>query len=180
MVDVVDVALAVAQFHQRLDAGHDIVAVERALRVGLVEVEAHVHLDAAHRRQVVAVRIEEQRVEERGRGLLGGRLAGAHDAIDVHERAFAAHVLVHRHGVADVRADVDAVDVEHRDIGDAGVEQRLQRAAGDRAVLVALEVSSSPASTWIAPVSSLMMSRATNLPTICSNGTRSSVTCPRR
>ncbi len=136
MVDIVDVTLAVAQFHQRLDAGHDIVAVKRALRIGLVEVKAHVHLDAAHRRQIIAIGIKKQRLEQRRRGLLGGRLAGAHHAVDIHERAFAVHVLVDHHRVADIGADIHTIDIENRDIGDPGIEQVLKRAADDRAVLV--------------------------------------------
>ena len=55
VVDVVDLALAVAQFHQRLDAGDDVVAVERALGVGLAEVETHVHLHPADGREVIAL-----------------------------------------------------------------------------------------------------------------------------
>ncbi len=139
MVDIVHLALPVAQLHQRAHAGHDILAVERALRVGLVEVEAHVHLDPPHGRKVIAFGIEEERLEKRGRGFLGGRLAGAHHAVDVHERAFAVHVLVRRHGIADIGADIHAVDVEHRDLGDARIQQILKRAARDRAVAIVFE-----------------------------------------
>jgi hypothetical protein len=64
VVDVVDLALAVAQFGQRLDAGDDIIAVQRALGVGLAQIQTHVHLDAAHGRQVIALAVEEQRVEQ--------------------------------------------------------------------------------------------------------------------
>ena len=103
---------------------------------GRVEVEAHVHLHAAHGRQVVAFAVEEERVEELARGLHRRRLARAHDAVDVHQRAVAAEVLVGRHGVADVGADGDVVDVEHRDLGEAGIQQRLERAARDVAVAV--------------------------------------------
>jgi hypothetical protein len=55
VVDVVDVALAVAQVHQRLDAGDDVFLAQRALRVLGIEREAHVHLHAAHGGQVVAL-----------------------------------------------------------------------------------------------------------------------------
>ncbi len=65
MVDVVDLALAVAQVHQRLDDGEDVFLAQRALGVGRIEVEAHVHLDAADGREVVALGVEEQRLEHR-------------------------------------------------------------------------------------------------------------------
>jgi hypothetical protein len=68
-----------------------------------------------------------------------GRLARAHDAVDVHERGVAAHVLVSRHGVPDVRAHVHVVDVEHGDRGEARVDQRLDAAADDLAIAVHLE-----------------------------------------
>ena len=65
MVDVVDLAAAVAQVDERLDDGEDVLLAQRALGVGRVEVEAHVHLDAADRREVVALGVEEQRLEHR-------------------------------------------------------------------------------------------------------------------
>ena len=63
MVDVVDLALAVAQVDQRLDDGQDVFLAQRAMGVGRIEFEAHVHLDAADRGQVVALGVEEQRLE---------------------------------------------------------------------------------------------------------------------
>jgi hypothetical protein len=55
IVDVVDLALAVAQVDQRLDHGEDVLLAQHAHGVLGVEVEAHVHLDAADGRQVVAL-----------------------------------------------------------------------------------------------------------------------------
>ena len=55
IVDVVDLALAVAQFDQRLDHGQDVVLAQHAHGVLGLEVETHVHLDAADGRQVVAL-----------------------------------------------------------------------------------------------------------------------------
>ena len=136
MVDVVDLALAVAKFHQRLDAGDDVVPVERALGVRLAEVEAHVHLDPAHGREVIAFPVEEQRVEERRGRFDGRRLARAHHPVDVHERRVAVPVLVRGHGVADVGPDVHVVDVKDRDRGDPVVQQHLQRAARHLAVTI--------------------------------------------
>ena len=131
MVDVVDLAAAVAQIHQRLDDGEDVLLAQRALGVGRVEVEAHVHLDAADRREVVALGVEEQRLEHRLRRLDGRRLAGTHDAIDVEQRVLARGVLVDLQRVADVGPDVDVVDVENRQLVEALLEQHRQQLLGD-------------------------------------------------
>ena len=64
MVDVVDLALAVAQVDQRLDDREDVLLAQRAHGVLGLEVEAHVHLDAADRGEVVALEVEEQAVEQ--------------------------------------------------------------------------------------------------------------------
>ena len=84
------------------------------------EVEAHVHLDAADGRQVVAVAVEEQRVEHRFGGFERRRLARTHDAVDVEQRVLAALVLVDVERVADIGADIDVVDVEDLDLVVAG------------------------------------------------------------
>ena len=83
-----------------------------AHRVGAIELEAHVHLDPANRREIVALGIEEQAVEQRLRRLAGRRLAGAHDAIDFDQRLLVALDLVGLERVADIGAGVDMVDVE--------------------------------------------------------------------
>ena len=131
MVDVVDLALAVAQIDQRADHREDVVLAQHAHGVLGGEIEPHVHLDAADRGEVVALRIEEQRVEHRLRGVERRRLARAHDAIDVEQRVLARHVLVDRQRVADIGADIDVIDVEERQFLVAGVVQRLQRLLGD-------------------------------------------------
>ena len=126
MIDVVDLALAVAQIDQRADDGNDVFLAQHAHGVGRVEVETHVHLHAADGGQVVALAVEEQRTEHRFRGVHGRRLARAHDAVDVEQRVLARHVLVDRERVADIGADVDVVDVEQRQFLVAGLDQNLQ------------------------------------------------------
>src|SRR3546814_16488132 len=60
---------------------------------------------------------------------LGGvhrrRLARTHHAVDLEQRLLAALVLVRHHGVADIRTDGDVIDVEHRNLLDAGSLQRF-------------------------------------------------------
>ena len=101
----------------------DVVLAQDAHGVLGVEVEAHVHLDAADRGEVVALRIEEQRLEHRLGRIDRRRLAGTHHAVDVEQRFLARRVLVDRERVADVAADGDVVDVEHRDLVEAGLGQ---------------------------------------------------------
>ena len=124
MIDVVDVAASVAQIHQRLHDREDVLLAQDAHRVGGVEIEPHVHLHAADRREIVALGIEKQRVEHRFRAVERRRLAGTHDAIDVEQRVLARGVLVDLQRVADIGADVDVVDLEDRQI----VEPLLQQA----------------------------------------------------
>ena len=131
MIDVVDLALAVAQIDQRADHRDDVFLAQDAHGVRRIEIEPHVHLDAADRGQVVALRIEEQRLEHILRRVDRRRLARAHDAIDVEQRIFARHVLVDRQRVADIGADIDVVDVEKRQLLVAQIDQRLQRRLAD-------------------------------------------------
>ena len=65
MVDVVDLALAVAQINQRANDRDDVILAQDAHGVGRVEIETHVHLHPADGREVVALGVEEQRAEHR-------------------------------------------------------------------------------------------------------------------
>ncbi len=131
MVDVVDLAAAVAQVDERAGHREDVVLAQHAHRVLGVEVHAHVHLHAPHGRQVVALGVEEQRVEHRLGGVERRRLARAHHAVDVEQGVLARGVLVDRERGADVGADVDVVDVEDRQRVEAVVEQARQRLGRD-------------------------------------------------
>ncbi len=131
MVDVVDLALAVAQIDQRADHRDDVLLAEHAHRVGRIEVEPHVHLDAADRREVVALRIEEQRLEHRLGGIERRRLARTHHPVDVEQRILAGEVLVDHQRVADIGADIDMVDVEQRQLLVAGLDEQLEVLFGD-------------------------------------------------
>ncbi len=107
----------VAQLNQHLDDGEDVVLAQDAHGVRRVERKTAVHLDAADRRKVVALAIEEEAVEKAFRGFKRRRLAGTHDAVDVDERLLAALVLVDGERIADEAADIEMVDVERRDLG---------------------------------------------------------------
>ena len=126
VVDVVDLALAVLEVHQLLDDREDVFLAQRRDRVLGVEAKAHVELDPADRGQVVALGIEEQAVEQSVGGLARRRLAGAHDAVDVGQRAVAVLALVGLERVADPRAGVDVIDVEQLELVGLGLVELLR------------------------------------------------------
>ncbi len=139
MVDVVDLAAAVLQPVQDAHDGQDVLATQRALRVrNALELEAHVHLHAADRRQVVAVDVEQQALEQGFRLLQRRRLAGTHHAIDIEQGLFAVRVLVGRQRVADVRPDIDMVDRERRQQVDVVLVEEFEHRLGD--LLAGLDV----------------------------------------
>ena len=131
MVNVVDLALAVAQVDQRADHRDDVVFAQHAHGVGCIKIEPHVHFDAADGGKIVALRIEEQRPEHVLRGLERRRLAGTHHAINVEQRILTRHVLVDIERVADIGADIDVIDVEERQLLVADLVQSLEILLGD-------------------------------------------------
>src|SRR5690606_11968563 len=123
VVNVVDLALAVTQFDKRLDHGKDVFLAQYTNSVFCILLEAHVHLDTADSRKIVALRIEEQRITHRFRGVDGGRLARTHHAVDVEQRILTVLVLVDRERITDVPTDIDVVDVENLDLVMAELDQ---------------------------------------------------------
>ena len=119
VVDVVDLAAAVAQVDQGADDLDDVFLAQDADGVLGLDVEAHVHLDATDRGQVIALAVEEQRLEHGFGGFDRRRLARTHDAVDVEQRVLAGLVLVDGQRVAQVGANVDVVDVEDRQLVEA-------------------------------------------------------------
>ena len=101
--------------------------VQRARPDQLVAADAAIEFHAADRRQVVALLVEEQAVEQRLDGVFGRRLAGTHHAIDGDARRHLVRRVVHLQGLRDVRALVEVVDVDRVDRRDARVEQRRQQ-----------------------------------------------------
>ncbi len=132
IVDVVDFAAAVAQIGQRAQHFEDVLEAQDADRIVGIEPEAHVHLDPADGRQIVALAVGEQALEQSLSRLRRRRLAGAHDAIDVEQRLLAVLVLVELERVADVRANGRRIDVEDRQIVNAGLDQGGEHVLGQR------------------------------------------------
>jgi hypothetical protein len=130
VVDVIDLAAAVAQLDQDLDDVQDVLVGQRHRAGGLGAADAGVELHAAHARQVVRVLAVEQALEQGLHRVLGGRLAGAHHAVDGHARGQLVGGLVQRQRLADVRALVELVGVQAGQVLDAGGAQLLQQRVG--------------------------------------------------
>ena len=113
VVDIVDIAVAIAQFNQRLDARYDVFTAQGADRVIGVQIKTHVHFHAPDSGQVIAFAIKEQGVEQACSRINGWWLARTHHAVDIHQRGFAVQVFVSRHCVAHIAAHIDVIDVEH-------------------------------------------------------------------
>ncbi len=126
IVDIVDLAFAVLQIHQLLDDRDNVLAAKRGDGILGIEAEAHVELDPANRRQIVALGVEEQAVEQSVGGLARRRLAGAHHAIDIGQRAVALFGLVGLQRVADPRSGVDIIDVEQLEPVGPGLVEHLE------------------------------------------------------
>src|SRR5208282_2285908 len=83
MVDIVNLAVAVLELHQVADDFEDVFAAQRALLERHVNLELVIELQAPDFRQVVALGVEEQVVEEGGRRFLGRRIAGTQAPVDL-------------------------------------------------------------------------------------------------
>src|SRR4051794_14458720 len=107
VVDVVGLEAGVTamQPDDVVDGRDDVLLGERALRQRQLDPELLVDLVATDLRQVVALLVEVEVVEQRLRGVARGRLARAQLAVDVDQR------LVLRGGVVLVEGDADRLEV---------------------------------------------------------------------
>src|SRR5256885_30495 len=112
VVDVVDLAVAVLELDQVADDLQDVLAPERPLVEGDAQLQLVVELQAPDAREVVALGVEEEVVEEGGRRLRGGRVARAEPAVDLEDRVLGLLDLVLEEGVAERGADVGVVEEE--------------------------------------------------------------------
>ena len=132
VVDVVDRAAAVLQLDEVTNGLEDVLRredlrVERgALLLGEVLVELVVQLEAADLREVVALGVEEQVVEERLRRLERRRITRAEAPVDLHDRVFGRLDLLGEQRVAEVGADVETVDEEDLELLDARLAELLE------------------------------------------------------
>ena len=138
MVNIVDITATIAQVDQGFDTGHDIFAAQCAHGIFRIQGQTHIHFHPAHCREIITLTVKEQGIKQCGGRVDGGRLARTHHAINIHQRCVARHILVHRHCVAHVSADIHIIDIEHWDCGDTRIQQLFQRAADDFAIFVQL------------------------------------------
>ncbi|MNE16936.1 hypothetical protein D3C80_1098970 [compost metagenome] len=126
IVDIVDFTTAIAQLNQHLDHSKDVFLAQNTDSVFCIEVETHVHLHATNSGQVIAFRIEEQRMEHGFSRIHCRRLTRTHHAVDVEQRFLTAFVLVDSQRVADIRTDIDMINIKDVDLINTCVEKRLE------------------------------------------------------
>ena len=137
VVDVVDRAATVLELDEVTNGLEDVLRREhlrvelRALVLGDVAVELVVQLEATDLREVVALRVEEQVVEEGLRRLERRGVTRTEATVDLHDRVLGRLDLLGEHGVAQVRTDVEAVDEEDLELLDARLAQLLELGLGD-------------------------------------------------
>ncbi len=113
IVDVVDLPAPVLELAEHAHRRQDVFLAQHSHAVIGLDAEAHVHLHAPDRREIVTIRVEEHAAEQRLRRFRRRRLTGAHDSVHVHQRVLAPGALVDRQRVADPRP-VRLVDRERR------------------------------------------------------------------
>ena len=112
MINVIDHALAVTDIDQRTHHIDDILLVEGG-RSGLVlTTEATIELHTPYGRQVIALRREEQVLEQVLRRLLGRGLTRAHHAVDLYQRFEHAPGAVRGQRVRDKRTAVVFIGID--------------------------------------------------------------------
>src|SRR5262249_33979983 len=134
VVDVVDLAVAVLELDEIANDFQNVLAPERALVEGDVQFELEVELQATDAREVVALGVEEEVVEERRRGLRCGRVARAEPAVDLQDRVLWLLDLVLQERVPERRPDVHVVEEEDLDLVDAALAQLLELVVRDLVV----------------------------------------------
>ena len=130
VVDVVDLALAVAQVDQDLDDRQQVLVGQRHRTDELVAADATVELHAADLRQVVRVRAVEQAVEQRLDGLLGRRLARTHHPVDRDPRGGLVGGVVGTQRLRHERTLVEVVRVQRLELLDRRDPHLLQQVLG--------------------------------------------------
>ena len=115
MINIVDIAPAVFHADHQLDDMQDVVLAQDTHRVGAIELQTRVHLHTTDRREVIALVVEEQALEQVLRRLIGRRLTRAHDPVNIDQRIFARTVFVGGERVADIRSDGHMIDRQCRE-----------------------------------------------------------------
>ena len=137
MVDIVDLAVAALEVDQVAHHFEDVLAAQRALLQRHVDLELMIQLQAPDLGEVIALGIEEQVVEEGGRGLRRRRIAGAQPPINLDDRVFGRVELVRRKRHPERSATGLIFGEEHFDLLDPVLLELLDRLFGQ--LLVGLQ-----------------------------------------
>ena len=130
MVDIVDLAVAVLELHQVAHDFEDVLAAQSALLERHVNLELVIQLEPADFREIVALGVEEQVVEEGGRRFLRRRIAGPQAPVNLDDRLFGRAELVLREREAERSAAGRVFGEERFDFFDAVRFQLLEGVFG--------------------------------------------------
>src|SRR5262249_49824412 len=137
MIDVVDGAATVLELDEVADRLQDVALGEHAVVERLVDLELVVELEPAHLAKVVALRVEEQVVEQRLRGFQRRRIARPQAPVYLHDGLVGLGQLVRQESVAQIAAHVEPVDEQDLEALDLVIAQLVELGLGD--LLVALQ-----------------------------------------
>ena len=112
VIDVINFTIAIAQIHQDLHHSHDVFVVEHHGASAFGAAHFGVELHAAHTRQIVGVGVVEQALEQGLNRVFGGRLAGAHHAVDGDAGSKLVCGLIDAQGLRDIRTLVKFIGVD--------------------------------------------------------------------
>ena len=121
VINIVNAVLAVANIDQHLHHGDNVIGGQHAFAGDLPAPDPAVEFHAADRGQIIAIRAEEQILEQIFGRVTGGRLAGPHHAVDLDLRLQLAGGRIIAQGIGDVGAMIQVIGIN-------GVE--FQRLAG--------------------------------------------------
>ena len=143
VVDVIDDAFTVTDVDQGLQHGNDVFFAQHARTFDLGTTDTTVELHPADRRQVIALRAEEQVVEQSLGSVFGWRLAWTHHAIDFDQRFQLVAGGVDLQRVGDERTAVDIVGVQRFDANNLALGNFCQDFSGQLGVALSNDFASS-------------------------------------
>src|SRR5262249_48254145 len=108
-------ALAVLQIAEVTDGLEDVFLAERRHLDRHFKIELVVDLQASYAGQIVLLRIEEEIVEKLARGIRGRRIARTETLVDLDQRLFLSRDLVRKDRIADVRTNIQVIDIKELD-----------------------------------------------------------------
>ena len=130
VIDIVHLAVAVAQIHQNLDHSQDVFVAQHHRAGGFVAADLGVKLHATDAREVIGVGVVEQALEQSLHGVLGRGFAGAHHAIDGHAGSEFIHRFVDAQGLRNVRTLVQFIGIDALQVEHAGAAQLFEQGFG--------------------------------------------------